>query len=1007
MKGSGKSYIKVIFRSITASIGRFAAIFAITTLGIAFMSGLLATTSDMKITMGRYLNQLNTMDIFVKSTVGFNENELAAIKQIKGVNEAEAGWTMDAIVETAEAESYVTRIYSINISSEQSGKGINRLELVSGRLPVLPNECVVQSSGGELAGMSEGKKLRITDETFSYTNTYGNFESLDEVFSERDFTVTGTVRSPLHISWDREPSRIGNGRLGMVIFIPQEGFALQYATDIYVTVEGAKEAPAFTSQQSRLVEPLVYEIENLGRDLSVERAEEMLPIIKEKAFLKLQKAEDDFLAGKKRSEAELDEGRAKLAQGRKELDDAAAEIEKNAAAITDGRTKLADSKRQMDEVADQVESARRGAASRLSAYARDGIARYDEGRRAYDEGMAEISSGEAKLQSARNDLAEGNAKYAESLAKFEKGEADARAALDKAAQQIEEGKAQIEALNVDLVRWYVLTRDSNQGFAIYKNNAEKIDAVARVFPIFFLLIAILVVLSTMTRMVEEDRLQIGTLKALGYKKRVIMLQYLVYCMLTGILGSCLGMAIGFQAFPRIIYLAFSTQGYLPPFVAGFHLNFALISCGLVLTSTIGSALNAAHRSLHEKPASLLLPAAPKGGKRILLEFVPFLWKRMSFSSKVTTRNLIRHKKHFFMTIIGIAGCTALVTAGFGLRDSIISIARTQFDTILKYDIQISTQDSADIDAINKILPPNSKILEVFSGDVSLESKNIEKNTIIRHNSGVICAQSGRLGDFITLKERGSLDDTAFSDNSVLMSENAADALKIKAGDTFIIENADGKRGEFILDGIVENYVLLSVYIGLDAWNKAFTDHIEPNSMLVILENNSKIDNDALYAALLSNNGVTNAQFKSDRQQSFEKLLSSISLVVIFLIIVAGALAIIVLYNLTYINISERSREIATLRVLGFHRDEAAAYIFREIGVLSLFGAVLGLLLGIPLHKFIIHVAGNPDLMFGKTISISSFIFSFIITLVFSVLVDIILLKKIITIKMSESLKSVE
>ncbi|GMO43370.1 MAG: hypothetical protein Ta2B_23910 [Termitinemataceae bacterium] len=903
-KAFGKSYVKMIFRAILGSIGRFAAIFAITALGIGFMSGLLATTSDMKMTMGYYLNSLNTMDIFIKSSFGFSMADLEAVRSINGVKDAETRYTMDAIVETSENESHVTRIYSVQQQfslSDDSGvpqslvgltpaTRINMLEIVEGRLPAALNECVVQHKGGSTVDVKIGEKLRIADETLTYTNTYGRFSSLDQVFAQREFTVTGIVRSPLHISWDREPSRIGRGSLALVVFVPPSAFSLPVAADIFVTVEGAKDVPAFTGQYRDLVKPVKKQIEDLWKQ------RELSP-----PFLDEDLVDEDLV----------------------------------------GDIPLSES--------------------------------------AYNVSHPAIP-------------------------------------------------------NI----WYILDRSSNQGFAIYESNAEKIDDVARVFPAFFLLIAVLVVLSTMTRMVEEDRLQIGTLKALGYKKRTIILQYLLYCVLTGILGSIVGMTIGFQAFPRIIYRAFATQGYLPPFIAAFHWHFALISCGVVLLSTLFSAIYACYRCLHEKPAALLLPKAPKSGKRILLESIPFIWNRMNFSSKVTARNLIRHKKHFFMTIIGIAGCTALITAGFGLRDSIVTIARTQFTDILKYDMQIGVHisaESGETDAIKTFLPPNTRTLEIYSGGAAITSG--EK----RQDVSIFCVQTESyvktvndrtekedFSDFITLMDRKSKKNLDFHGNSVLMGENVASTLELKSGDIFTLENADGKRGQFLLSGIVENYVGMPVYIGFDAWKTQFFEEPAINSMLVSLADAEKarfaaentaarspqnsdpqasLLKDRLYTTLLDCPNVENLQFLSDQSNSFEKLLSSISLVVIFLIVAAGALAIIVLYNLTYININERTREIAALRVLGFHRDEAAYYIFREAAILSLIGAIAGLALGIPLHSFIISVAENPDLMFGRNIAVPSYVFSFIITIVFSAIVDVILIKKIITIKMSESLKSVE
>jgi putative ABC transport system permease protein len=570
----------------------------------------------------------------------------------------------------------------------------------------------------------------------------------------------------------------------------------------------------------------------------------------------------------------------------------------------------------------------------------------------------------------------------------------------------------------------VLDRNANVGCATYRANVEKIADLARVFPLFFLLVAALVVLTTMTRMVEEERTQIGVLKALGYQKRVIAAKYLVYCGITGILGSVAGMVSGFWGLPLIIYNAFGTMYRLPPLVLEFNWPFGLMACGAVLLCTMGATVYASYSFLWEKPAALMRPRPPRAGKRIFLESLPFIWRRMKFTYKVTARNLMRYKKHFFMTVTGIAGCTALMLTGFGLRDSLVYIARTQFEAIFTYDLRLElgkettvSQDAAAsrddiihtyLSGTEAILPGGYTAVHINNAYVIHGEQRISALLYIPENPEA-------LGDFIRLANRTTNTTLKFTADSAVLTENMAARMKLAPGDRFTLENADGRRGEAVLPGITENYVGNYCYLGPAAYQAVFggsPDSLSYDTLRVKtgvkgLPAQDAGIYDAIITRILESDLVSGAEFTAHVQTSYNNLLASISLVVLILIAAAGGLAMIVLYNLTYININERSRELATIRVLGFHQGEAAAYIFREITILSIVGALAGLLLGIPLHAFIISVAETTDLMFGREVAPISFVLSALITMVFSALVDILMLGKIRNIRMAESMKAVD
>ncbi|MDR3343469.1 MAG: FtsX-like permease family protein [Treponema sp.] len=1069
----GKIYVKTIVREIKQSFGRFAAIFGIVALGVGFLAGLLATTPDMKVSVDQYFDRTNMMDLFIKATMGLTEEDREALARLDQVEGIQGAYITDALVKTSAEEVLVTRIYGLPLGTIQDLGFINRMELLQGRMPAKDDECLAQEGGGFLAHIDIGTVLTISEENLDHINA----QDLGEVYKVTEFTVTGLVRSPLYLSMEREPSGVGNGRLGAVIYIRDTGYALPVYTDFFITLKHAASLMAFTDQYQKFIDGAAETIKGLGTERSEVRWEAVRAEAWVKAEERIAAAEAEYVAAKNTAARELaaarrrlNAGAAEIAAGEAELADAETglaqgraafaqerrrveqelagneqALQKGAAEIAAAKRTLAESKAQLDEAKPKVEKTRASWLRMLLPRARKGVAQYDAGAAAYQAGSAtvtekegelrqgrylleagmqkaaqgfaqaetelaaaeaEITAGKVRLAEARRKLAAGEAEYATARAKAERDLAAGEAQLAEARQSVAD-------MRIDRPEWYVLDRNANVGAGNYKANTEKIADVATVFPVFFLLIAALVSLTTMTRMIEEERIQIGTLKALGYQKRTILAKYLIYCGSTGVLGCIAGMVSGFQGLPLIIYNAFATRYHLPPIVTQFNWPFGLIACGLVLTCTMGATVYACYHALWEKPAGLMLPRPPKSGKRIFLEYLPFLWKGMKFTHKVTARNLIRHKKHFFMTITGIAGCTALIVAAFGLRNSMTDIAHTHFEEILQYDLQVELPaeaaqgNASKDDRLNTLLQPSQA-----GNPQNWISVHSESGYVITHDERLAVAvcvpqTATALPRFITLRDRRTGKPLPFSDASVVLTEKMAEKLNLKTGNPFILENATGKRGSFTLSGITENYVGSTIYVSPSQYIKQFGGDLVYQTLFVQTGITDTAKQDALIARILSSDSVMGAEFISQMQASYNNLLESIGFVVLVLIFAAGGLAMIVLYNLTNININERNREIATLRVLGFHQGEAAAYIFREITVLSIIGAIAGLFIGIPLHAFIIGVAETTDLMFGRHISPLSFLLSAIITLFFSAVVDLLMLKKLRNIKMADSMKAVD
>ena len=712
------------------------------------------------------------------------------------------------------------------------------------------------------------------------------------------------------------------------------------------------------------------------------------------------------------------EGRDKIREGKKELKDAEKQLADAKVELEDGRRELQDGWRELEEARIEIQDARLKLDDGFKEYY-DGKKDLEEGWVKYYDGIKEIEDAQETLEEevakanreildAEKDLAQGQIDYNEGLVEFQDGEKEYLDAKLEVEEELTEAYAELmdaeeEIKKLDLPEWYVLDRNSNISFVSFELNSEKVDAVAKVFPIFFYMIAALVTLTTMTRMVEEERTQIGTLKALGYSKATITAKYIVYCGLASVLGSAGGLLVGFKLIPYIIWNAYGVMFHLPDFIAAYNTKIGLVSSGLAILSTLGATIYACNGALKEKPATLMLPRAPKAGKRIALERVKFVWSRLSFNHKATARNLFRYKKHFFMTVIGISGCTALLVTGFGLRDSIGQLATTQFIEIFKYDLEIEVDDGWKVDEhLLEMLEDNSLIkdsIAVYSdkSKVSFENEVIEAT--------IRAGDLDRLGEFIEFRERKSQENLIVNKESILITEKLSQELKLNIGDKFLLINSDDISSEFIVRGITENYAGNYVYMDRDAYINSYNISDEENIIFaksVLVDDKSQ---DSIAEKMLSNEKVLNSGFLSQTKSTFDNLLAAIDYIIVFIIASSGALAFIVLYNLTNININERNKELATLKVLGYYEEEVSTYIFRETRILTFIGMLVGLLLGKILLAFVIVTVENPEFMFGREIKLFSYLISAAITIIFSIIVNLFMKRKLKNIKMVDSMKA--
>lgn len=561
----------------------------------------------------------------------------------------------------------------------------------------------------------------------------------------------------------------------------------------------------------------------------------------------------------------------------------------------------------------------------------------------------------------------------------------------------------------DSWEWYVLTRESSYSFRDYESSANRMKAIATVFPLFFIIVAGLVCLTTMTRMVEEERGLIGTYKALGYGKATIALKYVIYAFLASLTGAVIGCAAGLRLFPYIIYESWNIIYQMPAIKYASHTILSVVAVASLILVTLIATLYSCYNELSEVPSALMRPKAPKNGKKILLEHT-FIWKHLSFTKKVTMRNIFLYKKRFFMTVIGIAGCGALITAGFGIKDSVQSIIDNQYGQIIHYDNILVFNKNADSDARNNLSDKissdeyyKSSLMDyAYTAEVKIPGSSDDYSTEI-----TVVNDTSAYMDYVTFRTRRSKKTIELDDSGVIISEKLAKDLNVKEGDNVLIHDEDNKQATVKVSGVMEMYINNYIFMTSEYYSQVFGYTPDNNRILGILTSDGDDIQSVIGDRYLTDNNVKSLTFVKANITRFENMIQSLDLVTWVLIISAGMLAFVVLYNLTNVNISERIREIATIKVLGFYDREVGEYVYRENIILTLIGGVFGLLLGMALHAYIMTTIELDGVMFGTKINISSFLISYGITILFSLLINIFMYPSLKKIPMVESLKSVE
>ena len=679
---------------------------------------------------------------------------------------------------------------------------------------------------------------------------------------------------------------------------------------------------------------------------------------------------DEYYAG----EAELDAGRKELRDAKMELDDAKAQLDDAPAQLADAKKELSDARKKLD----------------------DGWKDYYDGEAQYADGIKELSDAYTELTDGERDYRKGLREYADGKAEADEKIADAQEKITDARRKV---------ADIDSCEWYIFSRSYNPGYTGFGQDADRMANLASVLPIIFFLVAALVCLTTMTRMVEEQRVQIGALKALGYSRLSISWKYIGYGLLPSLVGGVLGLVIGYILFPKMIFTAYQIMYQMPDIELHAYTDVSLFSVLAAVACTTVATLWACLATLRETPASLMRPRTPKAGKRVFLEYIKPLWRRMSFIHKVTARNLFRYQKRFWMTVIGIGGCTALIIAGFGMRSSLLFTMSRQYDELFHYSAQVTLADNAlseERAAVEDFLEHDSRVVNYIPCAASSATVVTPSYSTTAY---VEVMASDEIGKVVDLFDYKSGDPITMGDEGVYIDQKLSELLKVSVGDTFFLDG--DVRGDVTVAGIYEHYTGHFIYMTPGYYENALHADGEPNAYLLNFTSDDTDTCNAIFEKLLDMSGVATTSRMRDTQDTYTHSMERVDFVVVIIILAAAALAMVVLFNLSNINITERQRELATIKLLGFYDGEVSAYVYRENIVLTLFGILLGCFMGHWLHIYLVRSTEIDLMMFGRQTAPSAYVYAAILTALFSLLVNVLAHFKMKKIDMVESLKSSE
>ena len=1057
---------KDFYREIKKAPGRFISLLFIVALGVAFFSGIRASEPDMRLTGDNYFDAANLMDLKAICTYGVTEDDVSALEELDAIEAAEGVKSADLLTMHGDDEE-VLHVMSME-------EGLNLIEVAEGRLPEKGNECLMDSESGYQIGdvitLYSGNEDPISD-TLQETEfrVVGLGSSPCYISFRRGSATVGNGTIDAFMVVEEEAFSLD---VYTEVYMTVAGAKdLTAYTDVYdeKIKEAQNEVEDFlpiraTIRKNELINDANKELSDAKKELEEGKAEAEEELAD--AADQISSAEEELNSGKEKiasGKNKIQSAKNTLSEKQQEIDSGRAEYEAGIEEVEEGKEQLAALLSDIEKDKESLESLNESLAAvnqkiealgnaaeeeseeltalRTQAQTLEGqitMMTYVVGskQQAYDDALESLKVSEEELASAKQKLDAGQSQIDEStktietqeetLSKSETKIISGEAELEKAKHDYAEGKADAEEeiangekkiadaekeiADIEEPEWYVYDRSTLSENTGYGENADRMRAIGKVFPVLFFLVAALIALTCMTRMVEEQRVAIGTLKALGYKKRDIISKYLNYALLATVLGSVIGVLIGEKILPYIIIHAYGIMyHHISPILVPYNMYYAIIASVISIICTCGATWMACYVSLASQPAALMRPPAPKKGKRVFLEIIPFIWKRLSFTWKSTVRNLFRYKKRLFMTLFGIGGCMGLMIVGYGIKDSVFAVAKLQYAQIQTYDGSLylnSDLNEEERAKLNDTIAENEEVDRFVSA--YMMGSTLLANGTEREAYVTVVKDPDLLPEFVNFRDRKTQEGYEIDDDGVMISEKTAKLLNVSVGDTIEIKDEENGNKEVRISHIFENYMSHYIYMTPTYYQEIYGDEPQYNCVLFACDDSYTDEEvERVGRDLIEADQVLSVSYMHDIQQQLLEMLNSLNLIIIVLIVSAGMLAFVVLYNLNTINITERMRELATLKVLGFHDMEVASYVYRENIVLTFIGSILGIIFGKVLHLFIIETVEVDAAMFGRVIYLPSFIYSFLFTLLFSLLINGVMYFKLKKIDMVESLKSIE
>ena len=983
-----KSLFKNNFKSINRTKRRFFSILIMAFLGVGFFSGLVATSPDMLDSLDRYADSSNLYDINILSTLGLTDDDIISIQGVEGVDKVYGTQSKDSLVKIDDQES-ICKVIEFN-------ENINSPVVIAGRNIENENECLLDPAivrTGEGAESFIGKKIFLKNE---------DMDSEDNpIFTVKEFEIVGIAETPVYISSERGNTTLGNGTVSFYIFTQDNVINMDYYTGLYVTVKGAKATVTNSDEYLKLVNSVIAKIENITETRENARYQSLV----NDATKKINDAQKEFDDKKLEVDTELKDAESQIKKAEKQINSSEKQIE---AAESELALHQKQATEQFEALANQIALAEQQLEEStidpaIKEMQKQEIERQKvELERAKQESSAKFEEAQAEIASNKTEIRKGKNELSKNKEEFESKKQEAEDKLNEAQAKIDDAKEEIN--KIEKCKWYIQDRLDNSGYNNIFDAIKTMSNIARLFPAIFYLVAVLISLTSMTRMIEEERIEIGTLKALGYTNMQIISKYIIYSLLACIIGGVLGMTVGLYLLPTIVWSLYSMIYNMPHFYCTYRFGIGLIGIILAFICIGGATLLVARKELKQMPSVLMRPKPPKNGKKILLEKISFIWKRFNFSHKVTARNIFRYKKRAIMTVVGIAGCTGLMLTGFGIRDSVDDIPSAQFNGIFKYDTSITLSNTNGLSDIEEYLKNNESIenfVEVCAttGELSKESTSCNVTVFVPDSLD-------NYNSVYNLIDYQTEEAISISNEGIIITDKAAETLGVTVGDEITFIDGDDVQYQFKIENIAKNHVGHYVYMSKEIYENNF----KPYKTDIVYLNTKNISDEAqneILKNILNMDGVASVSSINALMQSVSDMLNTMNYVVLVLIVASAMLDFVVLYNLANINIAERQREIATLKVLGFHDNEVDNYINKENIIFTILGIALGLILGTFLTSAIIGSIEIDVLKFIRNIKPISYVYSAIITLLFSFIVNFIIHFVLKKIDMIESLKSVE